>query len=132
MLREWDPLADAKDLKSIASEMLRLLANIVAPFRKDTALPQLDGAVQEALFSAICGKIAHMARVMGPLVHTPWEPQSALGSQAVVFLARVLQFHLGFPITWSQQAKDLAEALCLDLTRLALVRLNYVTQSGRY
>ena len=121
VLREWDPLADARDLKSSASEMLRLLANIVAPFRKEPSLPQLDAAVQEALFAAICAKVAHMARVMAPLMQTPWEQDAALGSQAVIFLARMLQFHLGFPITWSQQAKESAEELCLDLTRLALV-----------
>ena len=121
ILREWNPLADARDLKSTASEMLRLLANIVAPFRKDAALPQLDATVQEHLFTAICAKVAHMARVMPPLVHAPWEREAQLGSEAVVFLARMLQFHLGFPIAWSQQAKDLAAELCLDLTRLALV-----------
>ena len=121
MLSKWDPLADTKDMKSTAGEMLRLLANIVAPFRKDTSLPQLDAAVQDALFIAVYARIAHMAKVMDPLVRTPWEKNAVLGSQAVVFLARTLQFHLGFPITWSQKAKDLAGELCLDLTRLALV-----------
>ncbi|KAH9940479.1 uncharacterized protein BXZ73DRAFT_88710 [Epithele typhae] len=119
--REWDPLADKRCLKSTASEMLRLLANIVAPFRKDTSLPQLDPLVQDGLFLAICSKMAHMAKIMVSLVERPWEEDAMNACQAVIFIARVLQFHLGFPLTWSQQAKDASEELCMNITRLALM-----------
>ena len=49
IFREWDPLVDNRthnDLKKCASEILRLMANIVAPFRQDASLPQLDPPVQ--------------------------------------------------------------------------------------
>ena len=124
IFREWDPLLDNRthnDLKKCASEILRLMANIVAPFRKDASLPQLDPQIQETFFSLLCAKIKKMTEMMAILLQDPWEEQAARGTQAVVFLARMLQFHLGFSITWSQQAKEQAEELCFNLTRLALV-----------
>ncbi len=124
IFREWDPLLDNRthnDLKKCASEILRLMANIVAPFRKDASLPQLDLLIQEAFFSMLCAKIKKMTEMMGTLLQDPWEEQAARGTQAIVFLARMLQFHLGFSITWSPQAKEQAEELCYNLTRLALV-----------
>ncbi|KAH9894990.1 hypothetical protein C8Q73DRAFT_745370 [Cubamyces lactineus] len=108
-------------LVSCAGEILRLLANIVAPFRKDASLPQVDPSVQDHLFTALCTKIAEMTDMMAALVQQPWSEDISRGSQAVIFLARLLQFHLGFPNQWSQQAKDLAEKLCANLTRLALI-----------
>ena len=128
IFREWDPMKDDvthTDLKRCASEILRLLANIVAPFRKDASLPQVDAPIQDALFAVLCNKIAHMTSVMATLVQQPWDEEASRASQAVIFLARMLQFHLGFPSTWSQQAKDLAEDLCYNLTRLALVRIAF-------
>ena len=110
-------------LVSCAGEILRLLANIVAPFRKDASLPQVDPSVQDHLFAALCAKIAEMTEMMAALVQQPWSEDIARGSQAVIFLARLLQFYLGFPNQWSQQAKDLSEKLCANLTRLALVRM---------
>ncbi|KAI0356240.1 hypothetical protein OH77DRAFT_1401364 [Trametes cingulata] len=108
-------------LVSSAGEILRLLANIVAPFRQDPCLPQLDTLVQDNLFSVICAKVAEMTDVMATLVQQPWSEDISKGSQAVIFLARLLQFYLGFPAAWSQQAKDLAEELCANLARLALI-----------
>ena len=114
------------DLKKCASDILRLCANIVAPFRKDASLPQLDTPVQEALFTVLCAKIAYMTGVMAQLVQRPWDDTASRASQAVIFLARMLQFHLGFSLTWNQLAKDLAEELCHNLTRLALVCLPFI------
>ncbi|KAI0769653.1 hypothetical protein BD413DRAFT_627402 [Trametes elegans] len=108
-------------LVSSAGEILRLLANIVAPFRRDASLPQIDGTAQDHLFSVLCAKIAEMTEVMAGLVQQGWSEDISAGSQAVIFLARLLQFYLGFPGVWSQQAKDLAEELCANLTRLSLI-----------
>ncbi|KAI0829604.1 hypothetical protein BC628DRAFT_1314187 [Trametes gibbosa] len=107
-------------LVSCAGEILRLLANIVAPFRKDTSLLQLDAAVLESMFPPMCAKFAEMTEIMASLVQEPWSEDLARSTQAVIFMARVLQFYLGFPVTWSQQMKDLSEELCANLTRLAL------------
>nr|VWP02310.1 Non-specific serine/threonine protein kinase (EC [Ganoderma boninense] len=112
---------DPHDLKKCASEILRLMANIVAPLRKDESLPQLDPLIQESFFAVLCVKIKKMTETMATLLQNPWEEEAARGTQAVVFMARMLQFYLGFSITWSQQAKDLAEELCFNLTRLALM-----------
>ncbi|EJF57727.1 hypothetical protein DICSQDRAFT_182976 [Dichomitus squalens LYAD-421 SS1] len=124
IFREWDPLLDNRthnDLKKCASEILRLMANIVAPFRQDASLPQLDPPVQDIFFSVLCAKIKKMTESMATLLRNPWEESAARGTQAVVFLARMLQFHLGFAISWSQQAKENAEELCRNLTQLALM-----------
>lgn len=126
-------------LVSCAGEILRLIANIVAPFRLDTSrpekapgeesqpdsskLPPIDAAVQEHLFSVMCAKFAEMTGIMAALVQEPWSEDISRGSQAVIFLARLLQFYLGFPATWSDKSKELAEELCANLTRLALVYL---------
>ncbi|CDO75642.1 hypothetical protein BN946_scf184743.g2 [Trametes cinnabarina] len=108
-------------LVNCAGEILRLLANIVAPFRKEKALPPLDQAVQDHLFSALCAKITEMTEFMMGLLQQPWSEDVSCGTQAVIFLARLLQFYLGFQLTWSQQSKDLGEELCANLTRLALI-----------
>ncbi|OSD03951.1 hypothetical protein PYCCODRAFT_163808 [Trametes coccinea BRFM310] len=108
-------------LVSCAGEILRLLANIVAPFRKDASLPQLDQTVQDHLFAVLCAKIAEMTDLMMSLLQRPWNEDVSRGTQAVIFLARLLQFYLGFQGTWSQQARDLGEELCANLTRLALI-----------
>ncbi|KAI0675055.1 hypothetical protein C8Q78DRAFT_1010248 [Trametes maxima] len=104
-----------------AGEILRLLANIVAPFRQDATLPQVDSTVQDHLFSVVCAKFAEMTDVMATLMEQPWSEDISRGSQAVIFLARLLQFYLGFPALWPPQVKDIAEELCANLARLALV-----------
>lgn len=123
-------------LVSCAGEILRLIANIVAPFRLEASrteraqgeefrfenyLPPIDPAVQEHLFSVLCAKFAEMTGLMAALVQEPWSEDISRGSQAVIFLARLLQFYLGFPAAWSDKSKELAEELCANLTRLALV-----------
>ncbi|KAH9858392.1 hypothetical protein C2E23DRAFT_767676 [Lenzites betulinus] len=108
-------------LVSCAGEILRLLANIVAPFRRDTSQLQLDAAVLESMFAPLCTKFADVTEIMAALAQEPWSEDLARSSQAVIFVARVLQFYLGFPVTWSQQMKDLAEELCANLARLALI-----------
>ncbi len=123
-------------LVSSAGEILRLIANIVAPFRLETSrpekdqgdesrsepnLPPIDAAVQEHLFTVLCAKFAEMTGMMAALVQEPWSEDISRGSQAVIFLARLLQFYLGFPAVWSDKSKELAEELCANLTRLALV-----------
>lgn len=125
IFREWDPLIDNvthNDLKKCASEILRLLANIVAPFRKDASLPPIETPVQDTLFTVLCARIANMTAVMKNLIQRPWEVEASRGTQAIIFMARVLQFYLGLPIVWSQQSKDPGDDLCRNLTRLALVR----------
>ncbi|OJT09261.1 Mediator of RNA polymerase II transcription subunit 12 [Trametes pubescens] len=123
-------------LVSSAGEILRLIANIVAPFRLETSrpekdqgdesrtepnLPPIDAAVQEHLFTVLCAKFAEMTGMMAALVQEPWSEDISRGSQAVIFLARLLQFYLGFPAVWSDKSKELAEELCANLTRLALI-----------
>ncbi|EMD32061.1 hypothetical protein CERSUDRAFT_162114 [Gelatoporia subvermispora B] len=103
-------------------ELLRLLARIVEPFRQDLPLPELDPAVQDEFFSALCTKFV---QVMDALAAATDEDASGVdgvhpASHSAIFLARLLQFYLSFPGAWSPQSKAKSEQLCAILTQLIL------------
>ncbi|KAH9945672.1 hypothetical protein B0H21DRAFT_744154 [Amylocystis lapponica] len=85
-----------------AGEILRLLAKIVERFRDDASLPQLTPPTA----------FDHVAQVRS---------ESEDCSQTAIFLARLLQFDLGFPGAWTTRAKTLIEELCSALHMLALL-----------
>ena len=106
-----------------AGEVLRMVANIVARFREDqVSMPQLEAQVLDTLMGTLGAKLTSIAEFVGSESIAPSTgvnlPQV---SQTTVFLARVIQFVLGFPDVWTRNFKDQSEVLCNTLVKLALV-----------
>ncbi|OBZ68162.1 Mediator of RNA polymerase II transcription subunit 12 [Grifola frondosa] len=104
-----------------AGEVLRLLSNIVEPFRQDNPMPQLEATIQDGFMTAFCTKLEEITEVLTAHVdNNSDESARSQTSHTAVFLARLLQFNLGFPGAWTSEAKAQSERLCTTITRLAL------------
>ena len=109
---------------SKAGDILRLLTNVAEPMRKDAQTKcSLEAWVQGRAMQCLHDKLMALFELMDT------EKAQTVGDavlhdrlQAVVFLARVLQFILGFAGTWSQELTTSAESLCSVLFKLILVR----------
>lgn len=106
-----------------AGELLRLLSNIVKPFRDDPpSLPQLEAAVQDALITALAAKFEMLegflsADVGGSVSYV----ETKRVTDAVVFLSRLLQFDLGLPGVWTQQTREVDDKILNSILSLAMV-----------
>ncbi|EKM53974.1 uncharacterized protein PHACADRAFT_196411 [Phanerochaete carnosa HHB-10118-sp] len=132
ILKEGTPLQITEDLHrnvGKAGKVLRLLTNLVEPMRapaSTTSLPQVDSPAPRDLISVVQGLLQGIAdRLSSSDI-----PESSVISDhdsvrrmiaATIFLARVVQFVLGFPGAWMQWAKDHCENLSQILSRLILV-----------
>lgn len=105
-----------------AGEVLRVLAYIAEPFRKEgNPLPQLNQDAYDKLFFAINKSIASLAKELNatdtddaliPSESTAW----------AILLARLLQFLLGFHGQCSPSVKAASSETSSSLATLVLVR----------
>lgn len=100
-----------------AGEILRLLSHVMEPFRTKGIFFQLDTNCQERLGKGICEALSAIESMF---VSTNPEASRRL-TQSVLFVARLLQFNLGFGGTWSTAVREQYEMLSSALFRLALV-----------
>ena len=109
---------------SKAGDILRLLTNVAEPIRKDAqAKCSLDAWVQGRALQCLHDRLMTLFELMKTdEAQTVGDTVLHDSLQAVVFLARVLQFILGFAGTWSQELTTNAESLCSVLFKLILVR----------
>lgn len=112
---------DAQALVANAGEVLRLLSKIVERFRESATLPIIDATVQDNFFSGLVDRFAQMkeAWFAGPSDDTGDALNEA--SHCIIFLARLLQFNLGFPGAWTVRATELGTTLCKTLFDLLMV-----------
>lgn len=106
-----------------AGKILRLLTNLVEPMRAfgaQSSLPQPDTAVQQGLVSVLQQLLQNIANVLSPDASDSVPPSVRLTS-VTIFLARVLQFYLGFPGIWTQWMKDYCDKLSKTLSKLIVV-----------
>ncbi|PCH43895.1 hypothetical protein WOLCODRAFT_138657 [Wolfiporia cocos MD-104 SS10] len=103
---------------SDAGEVLRLLSKIVERFRSDGSLPPLLQPIQDQFITALDFRFAEV--VSGRTGELD-DSQARELSHSAIFLARLLQFNLGFPGAWTSQTKAVSERLCKTLTELALI-----------
>lgn len=111
-----------------AGEILRLLSHVMEPFRTKGIIFQLDASCQERLGKGICetlSAVESMFAAAGP------EASKSL-TQSVLFLARLLQFKLGFGGTWTIAVREQYGMLSSTLFRLALVCVVCHRQSWKY
>ncbi|OCH91787.1 hypothetical protein OBBRIDRAFT_752537 [Obba rivulosa] len=104
-------------------EVLRLLARVVKPFRQDLPLPELDAAIQDEFFSTLCTKFVQVTDMLAAATDDDAHGVDGVNpaSHSAIFLARLLQFYLGFPGVWTTQSKAKCEQLCAILTQLILL-----------
>ncbi|KAJ7209594.1 hypothetical protein GGX14DRAFT_630911, partial [Mycena pura] len=103
-----------------AGELLRVIAYVAEPLRAPSSqLPSLDQAIQGEFFEVLNEKFVQVEHSL-----TANDTESTLGNeltQAAITLSRLLQFHLGFPVTWTPQIKDLSNNLSSTIFRLVLL-----------
>ncbi|KAG6370976.1 hypothetical protein JVT61DRAFT_10690 [Boletus reticuloceps] len=100
-----------------AGEILRLLSHVMEPFRTKGLVMQLDANCRERLCKGIC---EILSAIESTFVATSAEASKSL-TQNVLFLARLLQFKLGFGGPWTTVVGDQYEMLSSVLFRLALL-----------
>ena len=110
---------DVQTLVTSAGEVLRLLSKIVERFRENATLPVIDPAVQDRFFSGLVGRIAQMKEAWHAGRSDDADNEA---SRCIIFLARLLQFNLGFPGAWTAQATELGTSLCKTLFDLLMVK----------
>lgn len=103
-------------------EILRLLSHVMEPFRTKGVFFELDVNCRERLGKGICEILSSIESM---LVSRAAEASKRL-TQCVLFIARLLQFNLGFEGTWPSAIRDLYDILSSVLFRLALVRAHVV------
>ncbi|KIJ67463.1 hypothetical protein HYDPIDRAFT_108239 [Hydnomerulius pinastri MD-312] len=100
-----------------AGEILRLLSHVTEPLRTKGWVFHLDTAGQERLGKAICDMLSAVESMLASsAVNVP----SQL-TQHTIFLARLLQFNMGFTGPWTAAFRGQYEMLSSVLFRLALV-----------
>lgn len=102
-----------------AGEILRLLSHVMEPFRTKGTVFQLHASCQERLGKGISETFT---AVESSFTSAGTEASRSL-TQNVFFLARLLQFKLGFGGVWTTVVRDQYEMLSSVLFRLALVRV---------
>lgn len=111
--------ADLTDCIERAGQLLRVLAHVIESMREQAALlPQLDPMVQDEFIDAICVKFNAIESI---LTSDGWGLETSQVSRSLIFLARLLQFNLGFRGAWTAKAKSVSDQLVSALFRLALV-----------
>ncbi|KAL1745362.1 hypothetical protein HDZ31DRAFT_36596 [Schizophyllum fasciatum] len=99
-----------------SGELLRALVDVATPFRFGPATIQLDESLQDD-FLAVIGKVCDS--VLGKLNQMgTWEDEET--KKAVVLLARLVQFVLGFKTPTSAQSRERSAHLVSTLLSLAL------------
>lgn len=114
--------ASLEDQSRRAGEVLRVLAYIAEPFRKEgNPLPQLNQDAYDKLFFAIDKSIASLAKELSAA-----DADDALirpeSTAWAILLARLLQFLLGFHGQCSASVKAASSETSSSLTTLVLVR----------
>lgn len=116
--------ADLADHIERASQLLRVLTHVVESMREEaTSLPQLESVVQDEVIDVLCAKFDTLESCMtsgGTEPHTG--AQTTRDFQNVIFLARLLQFDLGFQSAWTSKTREVSIQLVSTLFRLAIVR----------
>jgi len=129
MLRNTSLLpADLQDCIQRAGQLLRVLAHITESIREEAALlPQLDPVVQDEFIDVLSSKFDAINSTLEADRETDIGTETSYLSQSLIFLARLLQFDLGFRGAWTAKTKGASNQLIFILFRLALVSIIHST-----
>ncbi|KAH7888428.1 hypothetical protein F5I97DRAFT_1803562 [Phlebopus sp. FC_14] len=101
-----------------AGEVLRVLSHVAEPFRTHGVVFNLDSSCQEKLGKVICEGLTGIESMFSTGATTA---ETADLTQNTIFLARLLQFGLGFGGSWTTVLREQYELLSSLVFRLALV-----------
>lgn len=110
-----------------AGELLRVLSHVAEPLRTPGAVLLLDPLVQERLSKVIMETLTTADVMMCGVTNTSQEL-----TRTAIFLARLLQFNLGFTGMWSPSCIEVHEGISLVLFRLLLVSLKNLVNLVNY
>lgn len=107
-----------------AGELLRVLAHVVEPLREETSLlPQLEPGVQDEFFTALTANFELLESLLSAYnMDSSEDDRPSQITRCAIFLARLLQFNLGFRGAWTEKTRVLSTNLSSTIFRLALVR----------
>ncbi|THH04935.1 hypothetical protein EW145_g5157 [Phellinidium pouzarii] len=107
-----------------AGHFLNLLSTIMQPYRHlPSPLPSLDGTVQDKFIISLLRKFSALEEALRSQTQRIKEKDNVQVPlrDPVLFLARLLQFDLGFPGAWTQVMKDVGDQVIEVVLRLALL-----------
>lgn len=108
-------------LSAKAGHFLHLLSAIVLPFKHSPAtLPPLEHAIQDSFIASLSIKLSALVNTIRDQIEAGNRNLIGL-TDPVLFLARLLQFDLGFPGVWTQKVKDMGVLLMTTILRLAVI-----------
>jgi mediator of RNA polymerase II transcription subunit 12, fungi type len=134
ILKDGRPLHNISDLQNNtakAGKVLRLLSNLMETMRSSSSpspMPQLDPAIRESLISTVYSLLRGIGEHLSSGQVTYSLEDLKTWTSATIFLARVLQFDLGFPGVWTQWLKDRCEEVSQMLSNLILVSKHLVVR----
>nr|GAT57732.1 predicted protein [Mycena chlorophos] len=101
-------------------ELLRVIAYVAEPLRMSgSQLPSLDASIQADFFGVLNDKFVQVEQALAAdVVHD--ELQDKL-THTAISLARLLQFHLGFPVSWTARIKELSSDLSSTIVKLVIM-----------
>lgn len=93
------------------------------PFRSSTSLPCLAEDIQDFFISCLTEKLRKLENMLRSRIHENREFKSLANSlvNPIFFLARLLQFDLGFPGVWTQNMKNIGIDILNLVLRLTLL-----------
>lgn len=98
-----------------AGELLRVLSHVAEPLRTPGAVLPLDPLLQERLSKVILETLTTTDVMISGVTNTSQEL-----TRTAIFLARLLQFNLGFTGMWSSSCIEVHEGISFVLFRLLL------------
>jgi mediator of RNA polymerase II transcription subunit 12 len=126
-------LADLNDCIQRAGQLLRVLAHIAESMREEAALlPQLESTVQDEFIDVLSAKFDAIKSALEADREADIGTETSHISQSLIFLARLLQFDLGFQGAWTSKTKGASNHLISILFRLALVSAAHSTDYDIY
>ena len=117
-------LEGVKDLPGLfpalkrSGELLRALVDVATPFRFGRAYVQLDESLQDDFLAAIARILDIVLQALGE-TQEKWEDEET--KNAVILLARLVQFVLGFETPPSPKSKEISAQVMSSLLSLTLV-----------
>lgn len=109
-----------------AGEVLRVLSHVSEPLREEGIALDLDIPTQERLAKTML----ELFQLAGIMFSKATEHSLRILTQAVIFLARLLQFDLGFSGIWTTQFQETCEKVAPVLFDLVMVREWHIFESG--
>ncbi|KAF7301177.1 Med12 domain-containing protein [Mycena indigotica] len=101
-------------------ELLRVIAYVAEPLRTSgSLLPSLDSVIQDEFFSILSEKFVQVDQALKE--HPSDDILQEKLTHTAISLSRLLQFHLGFPFSWTARIKESSSSLLSTILGLVIM-----------